>query len=174
MQKNTFPIGFLLVILSMIGLLLYISHKSPANKARSKNPPAMEVSPLKGDARLALGSPETQPKLSQDQRLEAWLDKLIVYENCPSQGIIDSNSLRSYGPYCYQKATYLFFMEDFGHICMPYAERSEWVNNLSDRTTQRCLTRLKILSDPNAYKHWLTSTVIRNGLGKPPIMVNLD
>ena len=101
--------------------------------------------------------------------LEAWLDKLVTYENCPPEGIIDSNGFRSYGAYCYQQATFADFMSRFAQICMPYAEENEWLNNLSDYHTQRCLTKNIILADKNAYEHWLTSTVIKKGLGKPPI-----
>lgn len=118
-----------------------------------------DISP-KGDFAVIEASPDP---------LEAWLDRLITYENCPWNGVWDNKSY-SYGPYCYKEGTYLDFMRRFADKCMPFAEENEWLNNLSDLNTQRCLTRAVILADKDAYKHWLTSTVIRKGLGKPPVI----
>lgn len=114
-------------------------------------------------------TPIIDPKIAYNEAFEVWLDKLESYENCPSRGIIDSNNLRSYGPLCYQKATYLGYMRIFGSQVMPYAEEGEWLNNLSDRHTQRELTKLIIENDYSAWRNWWTSHVIRK-MPKPPVM----
>lgn len=111
---------------------------------------------------------QNRPIKGENTLLEVWLDKLVLFENCPFNGIIDNNGLRSYGPYCYQELTFLDFMARFPE-CMPFAEKAEWLNNLADYDTQRCLTKKVVLADKNAYRHWYTSTVLRKGLGLPPI-----
>lgn len=129
--------------------------------------PSEGISPLIGGATLAYIPPEIGPIRPLDESLEAWLDKLVTYENCPIKGIVDTNGKKSYGAFCYQEGTYLHFVKKYN--LMPYAEEGELLNNLSDYSTQRKLTRLIVTNEPNGYKHWLTSTVIRKGLGLPPL-----
>ena len=154
----------ILVFLAIIGIIGFLWLTNSFKIAHSE-----PLAPHEGDFALEGDTALIGAYNANNEALERWLDKLITYENCPIDGIVDTNGYKSYGPFCYQRATYLDFMSKYGQICMPYAEEGEWLNNLSDHHTQRCLTKNVILVDKNAYKHWFTSTVIREGLGLPPI-----
>ena len=160
-MKNYIPIAvFVLALFTGVGL----SHRNPQNTAPA---PSEGLSPLLGVSEVLAKTPEIEPELPYAVRMDAWLDILEGYENCPSHGIVDSNSEKSYGALCYQKSTYLLFMRIHASECMPFAEEVEWLNNLSDRHTQRCLARLVIENNHAEWRNWWTSIEIR-GCPKPP------
>ncbi len=104
-------------------------------------------------------APEPQPiipKSSVSTPMNAWLANLQTHENCPAEGIIDSNGLRSYGPFCYQAATFARYMKIFG---LPPA-------SVSDPATQRELTIRILETYPGGWSNWATSVA---KIGKPPI-----
>jgi hypothetical protein len=87
--------------------------------------------------------------------LAIWLDSLRIHENCPTTGVIDSNALKSYGPYCFQLDTFDRYEAKY-HISGP----------ISDLPTQRRLVLL-ILHEPEGWRNWYT-TVTRK-IGLPPV-----
>ncbi len=88
--------------------------------------------------------------------MNQWLDKLQEHENCPPEGIIDRNGKRSYGPFCYQTATFTRYSKIFG---LPPA-------SVSDPTAQRALTILILETYPGGWSNWMTSV---GEIGRPPI-----
>jgi hypothetical protein len=82
-----------------------------------------------------------------------WLDSLQLHENCPANGIIDSNGLKSYGPYCFQLDTFNRYEAKY-HISGP----------ITDSATQRKLAIL-ILQEPDGWRNWITSV---GKIGLPP------
>lgn len=102
--------------------------------------------------------------------LEDWIDKLAKYEACPPQGIKDRNGRYSYGPFCYQMDTFLWFMKYFrnkGYALAANAEEAELPNLISDPELQKQLTRLVFEDNLGNWTHWYTSVAVR-GLGLPP------
>lgn len=104
-----------------------------------------------------------QPNQLEVKAIDLWLDRLEKNENCPFDGIIDSNGKKSYGAFCFQEATYLLFVKKYN--LMPYAEEYELLNNLSDYDTQRQLAKLMI--QDGGWRHWHTS--VTKKIGMPPI-----
>jgi hypothetical protein len=88
--------------------------------------------------------------------MNQWLNELREHENCPPEGIIDSNGLRSYGPFCFQRATFVRYSKIF-HL--PPAP-------VYDPTAQRALTILILETYPEGWSNWATSV---GEIGKPPI-----
>lgn len=93
-----------------------------------------------------------------------WLDRLHMAENCPPEGIIDSNGLRSYGPFCYQAGTFIAFIRDLN--MMPLAEDAEVFNEIADPALQRELTWRILEKYPSYWSHWLNSVA---KIGLPPL-----
>ena len=89
--------------------------------------------------------------------MNAWLANLQAHENCPPEGIIDSNGLRSYGPFCYQAATFARYMKIFGLPTAPI-----W-----DPATQRELTIRILETYPGGWSNWANSVA---KIGKPPVV----
>ena len=152
-----------------LGSLYYLSHKTLApiasGNTESANPADFLVY-READTTLILS--DIRPLDESNAELEAWLDTLRDFENCPPKGIWDVHSL-SFGDYCYKKDTFIRYMAIYGQEVMPNAEPGEYLNNLSDPHTQRDLTRLIITNEPNGYRNWFTSVKIRKGLGMPPL-----
>ena len=103
-------------------------------------------------------------RLPNQSPLEKWVDKLGTKEKCPAEGIIDSNGLRSYGYWCYQSRTFVWFVQRTE--MMPGATEKEILSKLSDYNTQRELTIRILELDPSAWTHWKTSV---KKIGKPPL-----
>ena len=96
--------------------------------------------------------------------LDRWLVKLSKNENCPIEGIIDSNGLRSYGKFCYQLDTFKRYIRK--HNLLPYTPDDELLNMISDEDLQWRLTKMMILDDYNNWKHW--RNVVEKKIGLPP------
>lgn len=90
-------------------------------------------------------------------KMEAWLTALRKHENCPPEGIIDSNGLRSYGPYCFQAATFAMFKKQFA----PTSTAS-----IADPAFGRWLTMEIVTKVPNGALNWATSV---RRIGLPPL-----
>lgn len=88
--------------------------------------------------------------------MEAWLDALKARENCPPQGIIDSNDKRSYGPYCFQAATFVMFKKQFAPTNTA---------QIADPAFQRWLTFEIVTKVPNGAQNWANSV---RRIGLPP------
>lgn len=101
----------------------------------------------------------------QHDTLTIWLSKLAQHENCPPQGIIDSNNLRSSGIFCYQDSTFIQFVKKYK--LMPQAEDKEILNMIGDISFQEKLTRMVFEDNPANWVHWYNS-VTYGGFGKPP------
>ena len=96
--------------------------------------------------------------------LDVWLDKLETYENCPVEGIVDTNHKLSYGCLCFQFSTFKSFVKQYNFL--PEAEEREYLNMIGDCDFQKILAKQMLQSDYNNWKHWWTS--VRRGLGLPP------
>ena len=102
-----------------------------------------------------------QPK----DELDIWLDKLSKMENCPAEGILDTNKKMSYGCLCYQKTTFFVYTKLYN--LLPEAEDQEYMNMIGDCDFQKVLARKMIEDNYNSWTHWWIS-VVKRGLGKPP------
>lgn len=89
-------------------------------------------------------------------KMEAWLDALRAHENCPPEGIIDSNDKRSYGPYCFQAATFAMFKRQFAPTSTA---------PIADPAFGRWLTMEIVTKVPNGAQNWATSV---GKIGLPP------
>ena len=90
LDKVKFFIGLGLSIYLLIGLLMLITGAKIASGTTE--------SPQKGD----FAFPEEEPLIGQNNvELEVWLDKLVTYENCPWNGVVDSNGVKKYVPSFY-------------------------------------------------------------------------
>lgn len=88
--------------------------------------------------------------------MNQWLNELRAHENCPPEGIIDTNGKRSYGPYCFQQETFDRYTKIF-HL--PPAP-------VSDPTAQRALAILILETYPQGWTNWMTTCL---KIGKPPL-----
>lgn len=104
------------------------------------------------------------PQFNDSPALEHWLDELKLHEHCPDAGIVDSNGRLSYGPYCYQAATFKRYVRQFN--LLPTTEDAELMNLIADPAIQRTLTSLIITKVPGGWQNWYTSV---RKIGKPPI-----
>jgi hypothetical protein len=98
-------------------------------------------------------------------KLDHWINQLQWKENCPEQGMIDSNGLKSYGALCFQAQTFQSYALKYN--LFPNAEKAEILNFVSDEKWQKELARRMILGDREAWRNWYTSVKVRN-LGLPP------
>lgn len=103
---------------------------------------------------------------SKPTAMDLWLNKLKDHENCPAKGLIDSNGLLSYGPFCYQAGTFISFSRS--ENMFPYAKTDDEVMNyIYNPAIQRQLTR-RILTDyPSYWTHWENSV---KKIGLPPTL----
>ena len=97
-------------------------------------------------------------------KLDTWLDKLETYENCPVEGIVDTNHKLSYGCLCFQFFSFKTYVRKYN--LFPYTEDNELFNLIGECKLQKKLSRLMILDNYNNWKHWWTS--VGRGLGLPP------
>ena len=102
-------------------------------------------------------------KMGQETAFNKWLDKLGKGENCPPEGMIDSNGLKSYGLLCFQEGTFKHYAKRYD--LYPNAEEHEIINFIADPDEQRKLATLMIKEDRNNYRHWLNTT---KRIGLPP------
>jgi hypothetical protein len=72
-----------------------------------------------------------------------WLNNLELYENCPINGIIDTNGKISAGPLCYQDSTFISFVKKYN--LLPNAEDQEILNMRGDRELQFKASREALL-----------------------------
>ena len=100
----------------------------------------------------------------QHDELTVWLTKLAKNENCPHQGIIDSNGLRSSGIFCYQDRTFIGFVKKYN--LLPNTEDKEILNFIGDNEFQLKLTRLVFEDNPKHWTHWFNTVKFKIGL--PP------
>ena len=156
MRKLCLIVTILLIILLGWAILGFFSPRKYEIVPDVKTPPKMAESVV----------------LKQTDPLSDWIDKLATYESCPPEGILDTNGRRSYGPFCYQLDTFVWFIKYFrkeGVDLAPNSEDVELTNLVADPQIQKRLTRLVFKWIPNAYEHWYTSIVVRRGLGMPPL-----
>lgn len=116
--------------------------------------------------RLALARNEIEIRPSQADPLEEWIDTLGAHENCPPQGIVDTNGKMSYGRWCYQFDTFKKFVRQFN--LLPNTEDDELMNWIGDDSFQRRLTVLVFKDSLGNWKHW-KNTVERKDVGMPPL-----
>jgi hypothetical protein len=76
---------------------------------------------------------------------------------------VDSNKKLSYGPYCYQAATFIRYVKHF-HL-LPGAEDDEIMNEISDPSIQRYFTFLVITQIDGGWDNWRNSV---KRIGTPP------
>ena len=113
--------------------------------------------------------PDIAPTKPVSDPLGDWIDKLAKHEACPPEGIIDVNGKRSFGPFCYQTQTFLWFMSYFrkhGVDLAPHAEDRELANLISDSNIQKRLTRLIFEDNLNNWIHWRLT--VTKKIGYPP------
>ncbi len=101
--------------------------------------------------------PDPIPTVQTTPAMQQWLDRLKEHEGCPPEGIIDSNGLRSYGPYCFQAATFAMFKRQFAPTSSA---------ELPDPDFQRWLTYQIVAHVPGGWQNWANSV---KKIGKPPI-----
>lgn len=155
-QKLIWFLAFLWTLFAFATLLTYISTHTAAQTLKENQDPAQ-----KQDL-LVYRAPENP--------MEMWLDALQSHENCPLDGIVDSNGLRSFGAFCYQMNTFIPKMQDYRSELAPDAEDDELLNFL-DSESERRLTRVILRDHPEEYWRWCTTvrgTKKRKGIGLPP------
>ena len=101
------------------------------------------------------------PNIEERMKVNIWLVNLKPYENCPIDGIIDTNLKRSSGTLCFQDETFFEFVKEYN--ILPYAEDHEIINLVGDEDTQFRAAREALLDDPNNTSRWITS--VRRGAG---------
>jgi hypothetical protein len=117
---------------------------------------AIEIRPQDGQSSRQQQMPRISDSVGNiDLPLAHWLNLLGKNENCPENGIIDSNGLRSYGQYCFQLATFTRYSKKFG-----------LAGQITDNDFQRTLV-IKILQEPAGWQNWYTT--ITQKIGLPPI-----
>lgn len=105
-----------------------------------------EIRPLATAAAYPAGTPA----------MERWLNALRAHEGCPPEGIIDSNEKRSYGPYCFQAATFAMFKKQFAPTSTA---------GIADGAFQRWLTRMIVEKADKNGQNWANSV---REIGLPP------
>ncbi|MEM3609751.1 MAG: hypothetical protein QW076_02480, partial [Candidatus Anstonellales archaeon] len=101
---------------------------------------------------------------NQDE-LDIWLNELEKYENCPPEGIYDSNGLKSYGGLCFQLPTFKQYVSKYIPESKDW-EDVDWLDNIMDTDLQKWVAKQMILEKYDNYTHWKTS--IKRGLRLPP------
>jgi len=110
-------------------------------------------------------SPNKEQKL-KDEKLLNWIKTLETFENCPVEGIKDSNGKKSYGSLCWQ-------MDSFKEYTLKYIpesknwEKEDWQNNIMDNEFQEELTYLIIKNTPDKARSLWHTTIVKKGLGLP-------
>jgi len=102
--------------------------------------------------------------------LDVYIENLIRYEcpGCPDNfRIVDSNGHYSYSCLQFQEKTFVWKAKEYG--ILPEAEEQEIINLIYDCETQKRVARAMFENEPDAWKHWYTSTITK-GLGLPPVM----
>jgi hypothetical protein len=94
--------------------------------------------------------------------INLWLNNLEPYENCPTNGIIDTNGKISAGPLCYQDLTFVGFVKRYD--LLPKAEDHEILNMRGDRELQFKASREALMESLENVDHWRTS--VKRGAGK--------
>lgn len=110
-------------------------------------------------------SPAIPYKEVVKDELDLWIDKLVEYESCPVEGMIDRNRKMSYGCLCFQETTFEVYTRLYN--LLPEAEDQELINMIGDCEFQKMLVRKMIEDNYNNWTHWYAS-VVKRGLGKPP------
>ena len=114
---------------------------------------------------IPVASTPVENPVNGTSSLAVWLKALALGENCPRNGMIDSNGTSSYGKYCYQANTFIAFVREAEMA--PHAERAEILNHIGDPEFQDHLTYWVFIHKPNVWKHWRNTVEKRIGL--PPI-----
>jgi len=145
--------SWLLIGLMIYGLLWILKHPYHAN---ADNVLSKDNAPI-----ATLSTPLLTTTNSE---LIEWIKKLGENENCPTDGLIDTNGLRSYGRFCYQEQTFKTFVRKYN--LLPNAEETEYMNFIGDEDVQMALTILVFRDSLSNWTHW-QNTVLR--IGMPPI-----
>lgn len=103
-------------------------------------------------------------QIIQKDTLDTWLDKLETYENCPVEGMIDTNHKKSYGCLCFQENTFRVYTKLYNFL--PEAEDQELMNMIGDCPFQKSLAKKMIQDNYLNYPHWITS--VKRGANLPP------
>jgi hypothetical protein len=118
------------------------------------------ISPLSSVSAIPLQTPRISGSVaSTTLALDHWINLLGQDENCPPQGIIDSNGLRSYGRYCFQQDTF-----------NRYSTQFDMSGSITDNQFQRSLVIL-IIQQPSGWKNWYTT--VTKKIGQPPLAKSL-
>lgn len=109
---------------------------------------------------LPLKSKAEAPELTYDQKLDYWIEQVRFKE---SEGndmlvILDSNNKYSYGCLQYQ-------MDTWNHYSKKYNVDAE----IMSCDAQKEVTRNIIKYEKDGWRNWWT-TVVKKGVGKPPVM----
>ena len=99
----------------------------------------------------------------KDPLYDNWIEQLAQHENCPITGLVDSNGVKSYGPYCFQMLTFKGYVRGYG--LLQDATDEELYNWISDKDFGRKLIKLMLNEDYENWRHW-RNTVI-NKIGYP-------
>ena len=108
-------------------------------------------------------APVLEVLIPAPDKLDVWISKLESRENCPPQGLIDSNGLKSYGPLCWQEATFRGFVKRYD--LLKDSEPAEIMNWISDKTFGRELIKKMLEDNYENYDHWRNSV---KKIGFPP------
>ena len=108
--------------------------------------------------KLTFGKTQT----GEQDTLDVWLDKLAIAENCPPNGMVDSNGLKSYSTYCFQERTFVTYVKKYN--LLPQCEDNEILNWINDEQFQRKLAKEMLKDNIKNYDHWRLST---KKIGKP-------
>ena len=95
--------------------------------------------------------------------LDEWLLKLSKKENCPREGMIDSNGKKSYSALCFQLNTFKGYVKKYN--LLPHTEDYEIINMIDDRNFQFKLAKMMIQDDYNNHNHWKNAV---KKIGLPP------
>ena len=144
MRRIWFLITIILIILSVLSI-------NALNRRIEVIRPLLPKSP----SRLNFGLKEP---------LLGWLVLLERNENCPFDGILDTNGEKSYGPFCYQEKTFLLFVRKYK--LLPNTEDKEVINMIGDRDFQWLLTSMVFQDSLDHWIHWRTTATKK--IGMPP------
>src|SRR5437868_4485188 len=119
----------------------------------------LAIPPARAEAPLPTETPTSGQFEGKNDRLDAWLERLVQKESNGSSTvvIIDTNGKKSFGCLQFQQATFETFSRKFGIE-----------GDILDCAVQKRIARAMLESDRDAWRNWYTSVALR-GLGLPPL-----
>ena len=117
-------------------------------------------------ARVNVVGPKSAMKPKSPDILDIWINELIEKESNNRTGvkILDVNGRHSYGCLQFQYGTLASYAGRYGLL----DEGAPIEPLLYDCAFQKMLTKRMIQENPDNWKHWFTSVIVK-GLGLPPV-----